>query len=119
MLPRIVLFALQLLAAWYLVPAIKSALPALLTRPYDIFVYAVLYALVITVVGFVGSLILKDVRTPSAQTLVSSLVLALLLAGLTLVPAVTQASGGVVPALRANPHIYPLIGALAGYFARR
>ena len=119
MLPRIVLFGLQLLAAWYLAPAIKGLVPGLVARPHDIFVYAVLYALIIMIVGFAGSLVLKNVPTPSGLTLAVSLVLACALAGLTLVPAITQALEGAVPALRTNRNVYPLLGALIGYFIKR
>ena len=122
MLPRLVLLALQLVAAWgladWFAQPIIRAIPAL-GRPNDVFVYAVVYALIITVVGFSGSLILKDVRTPGGGALVASLVLGLILAGLTLVPAVTQAVNGIVPSLRTNPYWYPFVGALAGYFLRR
>ena len=38
----------------------------ILARPNDIFVDAVLYALVIMIVGFTGSLILKGLRPPGA-----------------------------------------------------
>lgn len=119
MLPRIVLFVLQLIAAWYLAPVIKGVLPVLLARPYDIFLYAILYALIIMIIGFAGSLVLKDVPTPSGATLAVSLLLAIGLAALTLVPAITQALGGAVPVLRTNLNVYPLLGALIGYFVKR
>jgi hypothetical protein len=122
MLPRLVLLLLQVAAGWYIadwiaVPIIRNV-PAL-ARPYDIFVYAVVYALIIMVVGYSGSLVLKGVRTPSGGTLLLSLALALILAGLTLVPAVTQTVSGIVPALRTNLVLYPFAGALIGYYVKR
>ena len=122
MLPRIVLLALQLLAAWALVdwfalPLIRNV-PAL-ARPYDVFAYAIVYSAIIMIVGYSGSLILKDVPKPSGATLIVTFVLALVLAGLTLVPAVTQIVNGIVPSLRTNLYVYPLVGALAGYYLRR
>jgi len=122
MLPRIVLFALQLLAAWaiadwFALPIIRNV-PAL-ARPYDVFVYAVVYTLIITIVGHSGSLVLKDVRTPSGGTLVITFILSMLLAGLTLVPAVTQVVHGLIPMLRSNLYLYPLLGAVLGYYLKR
>ncbi len=119
MLPRIVLFVLQLIAAWYLAPAIKGALPVLVARPNDIFIDAILYALIILIVGFVGSLILKGASTPSSGTFTICLLLALVLAGLTLVPQVTQIVETTVPALRGNRSLWPLLGAVVGYVLKR
>jgi hypothetical protein len=59
------------------------------------------------------------VRSPSGGTLVLSLVLALGLAAVTLVPAARDAIHGVIPALRSNLYLYPFIGALVGYYLRR
>ncbi len=92
MLPRIVLFALQLFAAWaiadwFVLPIVRNV-PAL-ARPYDVFVYAFIYALIVMIVGYSGSLVLKDVRTPSGSTLIVTLILSFVFAGLTQVPART------------------------------
>lgn len=119
MLPRIVLFVLQLAAAWFIAPVVKSALPALLARPYDLLIDAVIIALIVMIVGFAGSLILKEVPSPSGATLIAALLLALVLAGLATVPAIQQVVEGIVPALRNNRILYPLVGAFAGYYLKR
>ncbi len=119
MLPRIVLFALQLLAAWYLVPVIKGALPVLVVGPFSILVDALLYGLIVVIVGYAGSRILKEVPSPTGVTFVVSLLLAFLLAGLTLVPQISLAIEGVVPVLARNRFLYPLVGALVGYYLKR
>jgi hypothetical protein len=119
MLPRIVLLLIQIAAAWLLADPIKTALPAVLGRQYDIFIYALLYAVIITVVGFAGALVLKGVRVPSVGTFISSLVLAALLSAITLF---TQISGPIqdaIPLLRGNTKLYPLVGALVGYLLKR
>lgn len=119
MLPRIVLLIIQIAAAWFLADPIKSALPALLGRQYDIFIYALLYAAIIMIVGFAGSLVLKGVRVPGVGTFVASLVLACILSAITLF---TQVSGPIqetLPFLRGNAKLYPLVGALVGYLLKR
>ena len=122
MLPRIVLFALQFLAAWgiadwFVLPIVRNVTS--LARPYDVFVYATVYSLLVMIIGYSGSLVLKDVRTPSGGTLVATFILAMALAGLTLVPAVTQVLNGAIPMLRTNLYLYPLLGAFIGYYLKR
>ncbi len=118
MLPRIVLLLVQIAAAWFLTDGIKAALPNLVARPYDIFVYALLYAVILFIVGFAGSLVLKNVRVPSKATFVATLVLAFVGAGLTLIEPVRAAIDSVLP-LRSNQRVYALVGALIGYFIKR
>ena len=123
MLPRIVLFFLQLLVAWY--TADLFAMPIVrglgLTRTYDVLVYAVVLALLVMIVGWAGSLVLKDLTQPSGATLLVCLALALLLAGLTLIPQAQQALESAVPAFRDpnNRRFIPLLGALVGYLVKR
>lgn len=119
MLPRIVLLLIQVAAAWSLANPIKSALPALLGRQYDIFIYALIYAVVITVVGFAGALVLKGVRLPTASTFIASLVLAAILAAITLFSQINGPIQDALPFLRGKTELYPLVGALVGYLLKR
>ncbi|MEZ5856158.1 MAG: hypothetical protein R3D67_15935 [Hyphomicrobiaceae bacterium] len=119
MLPRIVLFLLQVAAAWFIADPIKSALGTLVARPYDIFIYAVIYALIVFLMGYAGALVLKNVRVPSLGTLVACLVLAALGAGLTLVDAIRVPLDSAVPLLSASHKVYALAGALIGYLIKR
>jgi hypothetical protein len=119
MLPRIVLLLVQIAAAWFLEPLIRSAIPAFLGRTPDIFIDAVIYSVIIMVVGFAGSLVLKDVRVPTVGTFVASLVLACILAAITLVPQIAGPIQNAVPVLGANPKLYPLVGAVVGYLLKR
>jgi hypothetical protein len=115
LITRLILLIIQLAAAWYLAPIIKGFIPSF--GRYDIFVWAVLFALLVTIVGWTGSLVLKEINSPTGATLATSLVLALVLAGLTLVPQVKQAIVGVAPGLR--DIVWPLAGAVLGYFIKR
>jgi hypothetical protein len=120
MIPRIVLFALQIAAGWFIVPILRKSLPGVVPPAYELFLLALLYAVVIIVVGFVGALVMKGVPVPSAGTFVVMLILAGALAALALyVPQFTQAVEGVAPILRANRFVYPFVGALLGYYVKR
>jgi hypothetical protein len=116
MLGRLILLLVQLGVGWFGAPYILRYLPKF-GGAVDIFVYAVVVALLVTVVGFVCSLILQGVGTPTTGTLTSALVFALIFAGLTLVEPVVAFVSGVVPGLR--PAVYPLIGAVLGYAIKR
>ncbi len=120
MLPHLILIVLQLAGAWWGGQAIKPHIPTLPRfggYDLDIFVWAILFAVLIFLIGFVGSIVLKGVRTPGAGSLTMALVLALILAALTLVPPVTQLVDSL--GLQADRRWWPLLGALAGYFIKR
>lgn len=119
MLPRLVLIILQIGIAWFAVPALRGVLGSIVARPYDVLVTAVLYALVVTIVGFAGALVLKGLRVPSRATLVASVVVALLMVGLTLIPALWQPIVAAVPLLRTSTDVIALIGAILGFYLRR
>jgi hypothetical protein len=119
MLPRIVLLLIQIAAAWFLADPIKAALPALVGRQYDIFLYALIYAVIITIVGFVGALVLKGLRIPTAATFLVSLVLAAILSAITLVSQINGPIQEAIPLLRDNAKLYPLVGAVVGYLLKR
>jgi hypothetical protein len=116
MLGRLVLFLVQLGVGYFGGQAIIAKIPSF--GRLDIFIYAVAFAIIVWLLGFIGSVVLKDVAQPSPATLTVALVGALIGAGLTLVPQVTSAVSGLVrggiPTL-----VYPLIGAVLGYAIRR
>ena len=116
MLARLVLLAAQLVAGWLATEPILHRLP-----PFGglrIFVYGLVAAVVVFIVGLVLSQILRDTGPPSRATLASSILLAL--AGAALVyfrhalPLEVQSSSRAVP-----EEIYPLLGAVLGYALKR
>lgn len=121
MLPHLILFIVQILGAWWIVPRIESYIP---DPPrfggYDvnIFIWAVLFAVVVFVIGFAGSVVLKGVRTPGSGTLSLAVFLALLAGALTLVkPVVDIATNAGLSA--GTRFWWPLIGAMIGYIIKR
>jgi hypothetical protein len=117
MLSRLVLLLVQLVVAWFAAPPIVAYVPPLggNTR---LFVFAVVAAILVWVVGLVGAQVLRDTGTPSSSTLVAALVLALVGAAIyTWLPVVAPDARGLLRNL--NELAYPLIGALLGYHIKR
>ncbi len=117
MLGRLVLIAFQLAIGWRLmseIPQLLAYLPPL--GDLRIFAVALVFALIVWIVGLLGALVLKDVASPTPATLTFAIVAALAFAALTLIPEVTTAVRRVV---QIQPSIYPLIGAVIGYAIKR
>ena len=116
MLARLVLLALQLGIAWFAGPEIVRYIPRF--GGLQLFVYAVVFAVIVWLVGLIMAQILRDTPTPSSTTLVTAVVVALIGAALILwLPGIFPDLGrpmGQLPALA-----YPLIGAVIGYHIRR
>jgi hypothetical protein len=116
MLARLILLLLQLAIGWFAAPQILRYLPKF-GSTVDIFIYAIVVALLVTIVGFAGSLVLQGVGTPSTGTLTSALIFALIFAALTLVEPVTAFVSSISPGIPRA--VYPLVGAVLGYFIKR
>jgi hypothetical protein len=116
MLGRLILVILQLAVGYFGTNYIRGVLPAF-GPPIDIFIYAIVVALLVTVVGFAGSLVLQGVGTPTTGTLTSALIFALIFAALTLVEPVTAFVWSISPGIPRA--VYPLVGAVLGYFIKR
>ena len=115
MLGRLVLFLMQLVVGWFAGPMIFAKLPKF-GQP-DIFVQAIVFAILVWIIGVIAAIILKDVAHPSSSKLTAALVVALIFAALTLFPDITRFVASYV---RGVPLMaYPLIGAVFGYALKR
>jgi hypothetical protein len=112
MLGTIILVAIQFAAAFLGAPFVQKFIPV--GGDLKIFVTAVIYAVIVWVVGLVGSFALKDVNLPSTKTLGAALVGALIGAGLLLIPALWAA----IP-IKFPKEYVPLLGAIIGYMIKR
>ena len=112
MLGRIILIAIQFATAFLGAPYVMAKLP--ITGDLKLFAQAAVFAILVWIVGLVGSFALKDVNLPSSRTLGSALIGALIGAALTLIP-------GLLAAIPIKfPTVYlPIIGAILGYMARK
>ena len=116
MLSRLILLLLQAVIAWFATPVIVRYIPGL--GGFQLFVYAVVFAILVWVVGLVLSQVLRETGMPSSATLVAAVILALVGAAIvTWLPVVLPDARA---ALRTIPDLaYPLIGALLGYHLKR
>jgi zinc transporter ZupT len=116
MFSRLILLGLQLIVAWFAAPAIARYIPGL--GRLELFVYAVVFAALVWLVGVIGAQVLKDTGTPTSGALVSALILAALAAALYIwLPALVPDARRVMLSLQEKA--YPLIGAAIGYHIRR
>ncbi len=116
LLSRLILLFAQAVIAWLATPVIVRYIPGL--GGLQLFVYAVVFAVLVWVVGLVLSQVLRGAGMPSSGTLVAALVLALIGAAIvTWLPVFVPEARS---AMRTIPDLaYPLIGALLGYHIKR
>lgn len=112
MIGYLVLGALQIAAAWLGAPQVLKYIPV--SGDPKTFIHAAVFAVIVWIVGVIGSLVLKDVRMPSTATLATALVFALIFAGLLFIPQVMSA----IP-FKFDRMFLPLAGAILGYMFRR
>ncbi len=116
MLSRLILLAAQLAIGWFGAPYIVQYIPNM--GGLQLFVYAVVFAVLVWVVGLILSQVLRETGMPSSSTLVAALVLALIGAALiTWLPGIVPDLGATMRQVR--PLIYPLVGAVIGYHIKR
>lgn len=112
MLGRLILILLQVIIAWFAAPKVASYVH--LAKDFDPFIFAIICAVIVFLVGVIGALILKEVGSPGSATLTWSLVLALIGA------AIAIWGPQILPAIGRIPdNALILAGAIIGYHAKR
>jgi hypothetical protein len=116
MLGRLVLLLLQIALGWYG----ATYLMGMMSVPgaFELYIFAIVAAIVVFLVGVIGAQVLKEVGTPSGHTLSWTLAFALIAAllwsfGPTL-PVLSEVPWGKVPAVYAV-----LAGAILGYTIKK
>ncbi|MGL4397265.1 MAG: hypothetical protein ACRCS9_12045 [Hyphomicrobium sp.] len=113
MLSYLILVVLQFAAAFLGAPSVLAMVPV--SGDLRLFVHAAIYAVIVWLVGLLGSLVLKDVRQPGTSSLALALILAL--AGAAVIVFAPQILS-LIP-LKFPPLYLPLAGAIIGYLLRR
>lgn len=112
MVGYLALVVLQFVAAFFGAPMALRYIPV--QGDPRTFVHAVLFAVIVWIVGLVGSFVLRDVRLPTTRTLAAAIIGAVIGAALMFVPQLLAA----IP-LKFPPLYLPLAGAILGYLLRR
>ena len=116
MLARLILIIAQVASAWTLSPFITAHLPWPLSQ-LGTFLLALVFAVVVWIVGIAGSIVMRTLSAPNLGTLSASVVFALAGAALTWIPPFIEGMNGLVGFF--VPYaVYPLVGAVMGYMAR-
>lgn len=114
MLGRLILILLQIAIAWYGAPIIASHIPV--PGDFNLFLYAVIYAIIVFLVGLIAAQVLRDIGTPSSTTLSWALIFALIGAALAIFG--PQYLPGV-PWNQVPDRVMVLAGAIIGYLIKR
>ena len=113
MLGKLVLLLLQIIIAWFIAPKIMGFIDIRLGI-FELFVLAVVCAIVVFLIGVLAAQVLRDVGQPGGATLSFSLILALIFAAIALWGPM------IVPAVSSVPkEALVLAGAIIGYWAKR
>lgn len=117
MLGYLILAAVQLALAFYGAPQLLNFLKlgSIGGGTVQNFITATVAAVIVWIVGVVGSLVLQDVKMPASATLASTLIGALIGAAIVSIPAIRE----VIPNFGAPDAFFWCAGAVIGYMVRR
>lgn len=114
MLGRLILILLQIVVAWFLAPIIAKYIPV--AGIFSLFVFAVICAIIVFLVGVLAAQVLRDVGQPGSATLTWCLILALLAAAIaTWGPSLLPQ----IPWSRVPDRALVLAGAVLGYLVKK
>jgi len=112
MLGRLILILLQAIIGWFAAREIAGYIH--LGHPFDPFIFAIICAIIVFLVGVVASLVLRDIGQPGSSTLTWALVCALIAA------AIAMWGPMFVPQISRIPdNGLILAGAILGYLIKR
>ena len=112
MLPYIVLVIMQVSASLFFAPLVVPYIN--LQGDLRMFVYGVIFAVIIWLVGQIGGEVLKNIPRPSGTALTSAIIGGLIGAALLLIPGLLS----YVP-IKISVLYVPLAGAIIGYFVTK
>lgn len=113
MLGKLVLFLLQVVIGWFLAPIIAGYIK-INAGIFELFIFAVICAIIVFLVGVLAAQVLRDTGQPGGSTLSFSLIIALIFA------AIAIWGPKIVPDISSVPdHALVLAGAIIGYWAKR
>ena len=118
MLGRLVLILLQIVAGWFGANAVMGTVGGSVPGAFKLYLFSLVAAIVVFLIGVIAAQVLKDVGTPGSHTLSWALTMALIAAllwsfGPTL-PLLKEIPWGKVPELYAV-----LGGAILGYHIKK
>ena len=114
MLGRLILILLQVIIAWFAAPIIAGYVPV--PGAFSLFLFAIICAIIVFLVGVIAAQVLRDVGQPGTATLSWALVFALIAAALaTWGPELLPQ----VPWSRVPDRALVLAGAVLGYVIKR
>jgi hypothetical protein len=112
MLGRLILILLQAIIAWFAAPIIAGYVPV--PGAFSLFLFAIICAIIVFLVGILAAQVLRDVGQPGSVTLTSALIFALIAA------AVATWGPQFLPQIhRVSPRALVLAGAIIGYLIKR
>lgn len=112
MLGRLILVLLQAIIGWFAAPKIAAYIH--LGHPFDPFIFAIICAIIVFLVGVIAAQVLRDVGQPGSATLSWALICALIAAAIALWGPM------LVPQISRIPdHGLILAGAIIGYLIKR
>jgi uncharacterized membrane protein YeaQ/YmgE (transglycosylase-associated protein family) len=111
MLSRLLLILLQIVAGWY---GANFVMPYVSIGEFQLFLFAVVAAIIVWVLGLLGSQVLRDIGQPGGGTLATTVVFALVGAALA-----TWGPQMFPPLGATQPEYLALAGAIIGYIIKK
>lgn len=118
MLGRLILLLLQIVGGWYGANALMGMVGGSVPGAFKVYVFAIVCAIIVFLIGVIAALVLKDVGTPGSHTLTWALVVAL-------IAALLWSFGPTLPLLKEIPwgkvptNYAVLAGAILGYMLKK